>query len=41
MAVKPSVVAVDIDDPKFRTTPMQQVVAACTGAIITSLFGKN
>jgi len=26
------------DDPRFRITPTQQVAAACTGALITSLF---
>nr|XP_022908740.1 solute carrier family 25 member 40-like [Onthophagus taurus] len=28
----------DIDDPRFRTTPAQQVAASCTGAVITSFF---
>ncbi|XP_017783588.1 PREDICTED: solute carrier family 25 member 40-like isoform X2 [Nicrophorus vespilloides] len=28
----------DIDDPKYRITPMQQVLASCTGAIATSIF---
>lgn len=29
---------IDIDDPKYRTTPLQQVLASCTGAVVTSLF---
>lgn len=28
----------DIDDPRFRITPLQQCVSSCTGAIITSLL---
>jgi len=28
-----------IDDPRFRITPVQQIAAACTGALITSFFG--
>lgn len=28
----------DLDDPRFRIKPYQQVVAACTGAFITSIF---
>ncbi|XP_029046830.1 solute carrier family 25 member 40-like [Osmia bicornis bicornis] len=28
----------DMDDPRFRVRPYQQVVAACTGAFITSMF---
>lgn len=28
-----------IDDPRFRITPVQQMAAACTGALITSFFG--
>ncbi|XP_037938555.1 solute carrier family 25 member 40-like [Teleopsis dalmanni] len=27
-----------LDDPKFRIRPTQQVVSACTGALITALF---
>ncbi|XP_018324006.1 solute carrier family 25 member 40 isoform X2 [Agrilus planipennis] len=29
---------VDIDDEQFRTTPLQQAAASCTGALLTSLF---
>lgn len=29
----------NIDDPRFRITPVQQMAAACTGALITSFFG--
>lgn len=32
-------VKVDIDDPVYRTTPMQQALASCAGALLTSLFG--
>lgn len=28
-----------IDDPRFRITPVQQMAAACTGALITSFLG--
>ncbi|XP_014489210.1 PREDICTED: solute carrier family 25 member 40-like [Dinoponera quadriceps] len=28
----------DLDDPRFRIKPYQQVVASCTGAFITSVF---
>jgi len=28
-----------IDDPQFRIQPVQQMAAACTGALITSFFG--
>ncbi|CAL1675953.1 unnamed protein product [Lasius platythorax] len=29
---------VDLDDPRFRIRPYQQVIASCTGAFITSVF---
>lgn len=29
-----------VDDPDFRITPYQQMAAACTGALLTSLIGK-
>ncbi|XP_024888169.1 solute carrier family 25 member 40-like isoform X1 [Temnothorax curvispinosus] len=29
---------VDVDDPRFRIRPYQQIVASCTGAFITSIF---
>lgn len=29
---------INLDDPKFRIKPYQQIVASCTGALITSLF---
>ncbi|KAG5306354.1 S2540 protein, partial [Pseudoatta argentina] len=29
---------VDLDDPRFRIKPYQQIVASCTGAFITSVF---
>ncbi|XP_043262162.1 solute carrier family 25 member 40-like isoform X1 [Colletes gigas] len=29
---------VDLDDPRFRIKPYQQIVASCTGAVITSLI---
>ncbi|KRT83660.1 mitochondrial carrier protein [Oryctes borbonicus] len=38
MSTKLQSTAIDIDDPQYRITPMQQVVASCTGAVITSLF---
>ncbi|XP_076299072.1 mitochondrial glutathione transporter SLC25A40 isoform X2 [Lasioglossum baleicum] len=28
----------DLEDPRFRITPYQQILASCTGAIITSVF---
>ncbi|XP_012175154.1 probable mitochondrial glutathione transporter SLC25A40 [Bombus terrestris] len=28
----------DLDDPRFRVRPYQQIVASCTGAFITSIF---
>lgn len=28
------------DDPQFRITPTQQMAAACTGALITSLISE-
>lgn len=28
-----------IDDPRFRITPVQQMAAACTGALLTSFLG--
>jgi len=28
-----------IDDPRFRIQPVQQMAAACTGALITSILG--
>lgn len=28
-----------LEDPRFRITPVQQMAAACTGALITSLLG--
>lgn len=31
----------DTDTPEFRISPLQQALASCTGAIITSLFGKK
>ncbi|CAG9858660.1 unnamed protein product [Phyllotreta striolata] len=32
------VIVKDRDDPQFRTTPMQQAAASCTGAILTSVI---
>ncbi|XP_034945100.1 solute carrier family 25 member 40-like [Chelonus insularis] len=29
---------IDFDDPKFRIKPYQQMIASCTGALITSVF---
>lgn len=29
---------IDLDDPRFRIRPYQQIVASCTGAFITSIF---
>ncbi|XP_012231199.1 mitochondrial glutathione transporter SLC25A40-like [Linepithema humile] len=29
---------IDLDDPRFRIRPYQQIVASCTGAFITSVF---
>lgn len=31
---------IDLDDPRFRIKPYQQIIASCTGAFITSVFGK-
>ncbi|XP_043603357.1 solute carrier family 25 member 40-like [Bombus pyrosoma] len=28
----------DLDDPRFRVRPYQQIIASCTGAFITSIF---
>lgn len=30
----------DMDDPRFRIRPYQQIAASLTGASITSLFSK-
>lgn len=40
MSAKDTTLEIEHDDPKFRTTPLQQAAASCTGAIITSLMGK-
>lgn len=32
---------VNLDDPRFRIRPYQQIIASCTGALITSVFGKR
>lgn len=29
---------INLDDPRFRIKPYQQIIASCTGALITSLF---
>lgn len=29
---------IDYDDPRYRTTPFQQMASSCTGALITSVF---
>ena len=34
------IVEIDLDDPRFRIKPYQQMVASCTGALVTSVFGK-
>lgn len=31
----------DLDDPKYRIKPYQQLIASCSGALITSVFGKD
>lgn len=31
---------INYDDLEYRITPVQQAAASCSGAIITSLFGK-
>lgn len=31
---------IDFDDPRFRIKPYQQILASCTGALITSIFGN-
>lgn len=31
----------ELDDPRFRIRPLQQVASACTGALITACFSKN
>lgn len=38
MSAKDTTLEIEHDDPKFRTTPLQQAAASCTGAIITSLM---
>lgn len=30
----------NLDDPRFRIRPLQQVASACTGALITACFSK-
>lgn len=30
----------DIDDPKYRIKPYQQMIASCTGALFTSVIGN-
>lgn len=30
----------DLDDPRFRIHPSQQVISSCSGALVTSLFSK-
>lgn len=32
---------IDYDDPKYQITPLQQAAASCTGAVVTSLIGKQ
>ncbi|XP_011163128.1 solute carrier family 25 member 40 isoform X2 [Solenopsis invicta] len=34
----PSNAHIDLDDPRFRIRPYQQMVASCTGAVITSVI---
>lgn len=29
----------NVDDPRFRITPIQQMAASCSGALITSFLG--
>lgn len=31
---------IDLDDPRFRIKPYQQMIASCTGALITSFVGE-
>lgn len=31
---------IDLDDPRFRIKPYQQMVSSLTGALITSVFGE-
>lgn len=31
---------IDFDDPKYRIKPYQQMIASCTGALVTSVFGN-
>jgi hypothetical protein len=31
---------IDLDDPRYRIKPVQQMIASCTGALITSFFGN-
>ncbi|XP_044740486.1 solute carrier family 25 member 40-like [Chrysoperla carnea] len=31
-------IPIDFDDPKYRATPMQQVLSSCTGALLTSFL---
>lgn len=30
----------ELDDPRFRIRPYQQIASSCTGGILTSLFSK-
>ena len=34
------IIEIDLDDPRFRIKPYQQMLASCTGALVTSIFGK-
>lgn len=31
---------IDVDDSRYRITLFQQAAASCSGALITSIFGK-
>ena len=31
----------DVDDPRYRITPSQQMLSSCAGALFTSFFGKS
>ncbi|CAD6227306.1 GSCOCG00006095001-RA-CDS [Cotesia congregata] len=35
---KETTATIDFDDPKYRIKPYQQMIASCTGALVTSVF---
>lgn len=33
-------VTFDVDDPRYRITPSQQMLSSCGGALVTSVLGR-